>query len=142
MLAVILFPNITYANTQSHDVTISAVDILDVYDVDINWDNMQFTYIEQEKYVYDNEKHLYNRNVINYWTSNSNNIKIMNESKKNINVNLKYNKINSNVSGTFNKNNFDIRVNEAQNIKLNLYGNIDNSYTVFKTVGEVSIVIS
>ena len=142
ILISILFVNIVFAETKSHDATISAIDDSSIYDLDIKWDNMRFSYIEQEKYVYDSSSNTYKRNVIKYWTSSSNNINIKNKSLKEVNVSLQFQSLNKNVNGTFSKNNFNIKSLKEQNIKLNLTGNIDKSYNVYKTVGDISIVVS
>lgn len=142
VLIPILFINIVYAETSKRDATISSVDAPSIYDLDIKWDNMTFSYVEQEKYVYDNSNNTYKRSINRYWTSSSNNINIKNKSSKPINVNLKFRALNKNVNGTFSKNNFNMKSLEEQSVKLNLTGSIDNSYNTYKTVGDISIVVS
>ena len=142
ILIPILFVNIVYAETESYDATITGVDTPSIYDVDIKWDNMTFSYIEQEKYIYDGNTNTYKRNIQKYWTSVSNNINIKNKSLKEVKISLKFKALDKNVDGTFSKNNFNIKSLEEQNIKLNLTGSINNSYNTYKTVGEISIVVS
>ena len=142
VLLLIAFTNCVYAENQSHDATIGKIDTPSIYDVDIKWDNMSFIFVEQEKYVYESDTNSYKRNIEKYWTSSSNNINIKNKSSKEIKVSLKFQGLNRNVNGTFSKNNFNMKSLEEQNIKLNLTGNIDSSYNIYKTVGEISIIVS
>ena len=169
IISIIAFTNVAYAEQQNRDATISNVvirntndattpdsniantnsnttqeedNVPSIYDVDIKWDNMQFRYIEEEKYIYDENMHIYKRSTQKYWSSNSNNISIKNKSTKKVNINLKFENINTNIKGTFSKNNFNIKTRGEENVKVNLTGNIDNSYSKYKTIGKISIVVS
>lgn len=142
ILTTLVFINVVNAETNSYDATISGIDSPSIYDLDIKWDNMTFSYIEQEKYIYDSTNSTYKRTTQKYWSSSSNNINIKNKSLREVNVSLKYKSLNNNVTGTFSKDNFNIKSSEEQNIKLNLSGSIDSSYHEYKTVGEISIIVS
>ena len=150
LVITIFATNYVYAEGQSHDVIISGIDtpntyeidVPSIYDIDIKWDNMKFTFVEQEKYKYNESNHTYKRTIEKYWSSTTNNININNKSSKNISINLKFETLNANIAGNFSKNNFNIKPSEEQNIKINLTGNLDNSYNEYKTVGNISIVIS
>lgn len=142
LITLIIVTNKVYAEVQSYDATISGVDTPTIYDVDIKWDSMKFTFVEKEKYKYNESNHTYNRIIEKYWSSDDNNIAIKNKSLKEVNVSLKFNTLNTNVKGSFTKNNFNIKSLEEHNTKLNLTGIIDNSYHEYRTIGEISIVVS
>ena len=47
LITLIIVTNKVYAEEQSYDATISGVDTPTIYDVDIKWDSMKFTFVEK-----------------------------------------------------------------------------------------------
>lgn len=95
----------TAQGTASKEVTatyVNEVTTPDVYDVDIAWDAMEFTYTISGTYVWDSEAHEYQDNTSTAWTSSENTVTVTNHSNKSVTATLTYdNAENDAITGEF-----------------------------------------
>ena len=141
ILLLLLLPfTIIYADEYSKDVIISEINTPSIKDLDISWDNMEFTYVVKENYEYDINNHKYIKNDIKYWETTTNNIKINNKSVNSIKIKLLFNNLNSNIKGKFNNNSFVIKQNEEYNVKLEIDGYLKNDSK--EIIGTIEVVVS
>lgn len=133
--------NVNASNTK--DATINSI-IEDVYDVEILWDEMQYTYKFSEKFVYDDESHEYNLERKESWDSSKGDITLTNKSKYEVTANLEYKGLNrfNNIKGYFEKNELLLGVNESVSTKLILEGKLESNIRRFTTIGDISIIIN
>lgn len=122
-------------------VTVWNVDV-PVYDVNVSWGNMEFVYNKIINYEWNNTSFTYETNSPTYkWVSNSSDIKIENKSSFLIDVDLKYNSINSKINGNFDKPIFSLNKSESAVSKLNLNGKLSSDNTSFVKVGTIDLTI-
>lgn len=133
--------NVNASNTK--DATVNSI-IEDVYDVEIIWDEMQYTYNVSEKFVYDDESREYKLERKESWDSSKGDITLTNKSKYEVTANLEYKGLNkfNNIKGYFEKNELLLGVNESVSTKLILEGELESNIRMFTTIGDISIIIN
>lgn len=137
---IFFISNVEAATTK--DATINRI-IDNIYDIEIKWDNIQFTYEQKEEYIYDETNHEYKLKRENNWLSQTNKIDLINNSYSDVKVNLKYNKINKDEDFKiiFSQNNFLLKQNEKAFVNLDIDGKMEQKPSDFLTVGNVSILL-
>jgi len=142
LLGVIPFlTGYTYPDTNL-SVTVWDVDV-PVYDVEVTWGNMEFIFNEVINYNWNNELHTYELDSSTYkWVSKGNDINIENKSIFLIEIDLKYNSINSNINGNFDVPNFKLGRDENKVSKLYLDGRLSSENTSYIKVGTIDLTIS
>ena len=114
-----------------------------VYNIEVKWDNMEFTYSETINYIWNQNTHIYELENSTYkWNSNGNNIKIQNNSSIPVNIELNYIGTNDNVSGTFNINNTNIEPGKIVTSRLTLTGALSSNNTTYVKVGSINLKVS
>ena len=94
-----------------------------VYNVEVTWDAMEFTYTETINYIWNKENFTYELDESTYkWNTSSNSIKISNKSTVPINMELKYLGEKENIKGTFDITNKKLNANENIISKLIISG--------------------
>lgn len=94
-LSVTAFAAETVGQNGSQDIDVTAkysdtVTTPDVYSVDIEWDNMTFTYSEAGTMDWDPDTHTYEENVTAGWDKESANVTVINHSNVSVNVTFGY----------------------------------------------------
>lgn len=144
IIAVLIFSTISVYAIENKEiyVTVGEVDA-PVYNVEIFWESMQFSYIEQVNYIWDNESKTYNLGESTFVWSNSNNkINIFNKSTYSINARLDYVGINNNIIGVFDTNNASLSPGTSKYFRLNLEGSLPSNYNTYTKVGTIELKIS
>ena len=143
ILVVIILIPVKVNASNSKDVTVNSI-IEDVYDVEIIWDEMQYTYNVSEKFVYDDESREYKLERKESWDSSKGDITLTNKSKYEVTANLEYKGLNrfNNIKGYFEKNELLLGVNESVSTKLILEGKLESNIRKFTTIGDISIIIN
>ena len=118
-------------------VTVGEVDA-PVYNVEVTWDSMEFTYNEQINYVWDNTTHTYDlKESTYYWSNPNNNVNIINKSSYEIKVKLNYKSINDDINGNFNASSANLAAKSSKNFKLMLDGELSPSNDNYIKVGTI-----
>lgn len=99
-LSVTAFAAETVGQNGSQDIDVTAkysdtVTTPDVYSVDIEWDNMTFTYSEAGTMDWDPATHTYKENVTAGWDKESANVTVTNHSNVAVNVTFGYTPVES-----------------------------------------------
>ncbi|MBQ6817072.1 MAG: hypothetical protein IJO27_01430 [Bacilli bacterium] len=125
------------------DATVNSI-IEDVYDVEIFWDKMQYTYNVSEKFVYDDESREYKLERNESWDNSKGDITLTNKSKYEVTANLEYKGLNrfNNIKGYFEKDELHLGINKSVSTKLILEGALESNIRKFTTIGNVSITIN
>lgn len=141
IISFFLVGNVNASNTK--DATVNSI-IEDVYDVEIIWDEMQYTYNVSEKFVYDDESREYKLERKESWDSSKGDITLTNKSKYEVTANLEYKGLNrfNNIKGYFEKDELLLGVNESVSTKLILEGKLESNIRRFTTIGDISIIIN
>ena len=114
-----------------------------VYNVEVTWGSMEFTYNETINYVWDNNTHSYELSTSTYkWNTSNNIIDIQNKSAFPVNINLKYTSINENIDGNFDISETTIESNRNVKSKLILDGELSPSNNSYIKVGTINLKIS
>ena len=129
--------------SNTKDATVNSI-IEDVYDVEIIWDEMQYTYNISEKFVYDAESREYKLERKESWNSSNGDITLTNKSKYEVTANLEYKGLNrfNNIKGYFEKDKLLLDVNKSDSTKLILDGKLDSNIRRFTRIGDISITIN
>lgn len=143
ILVVIILIPVKVNASNSKDVTVNSI-IEDIYDVEIIWDDMQYTYNVSEKFVYDDESREYKLERKESWDSSKGDITLTNKSKYEVTANLEYKGLNrfNNIKGYFEKDELLLGVNESVSTKLILEGKLESNIRRFTTIGDISIIIN
>lgn len=144
-LFCIIFSNI-YA-TSTKKVTVGEVEGIDnkkeesVYDVEISWENMKFTYNETKDIKWDNNENKYNIVTANEWINEDNKIEIKNFSDQSITVKLEYTKNLNNIDivGKFDKEKVYIGKNKKELVNFYISGKITSDINEYIKVGRITI---
>ena len=128
---------------ENKDLYIDEINLLPEYSVDLIWGNMEFTYVESDEYVFNNENNEYVLNTTGSWISNSNAMTINNNSNFSIEVNIHYQSISSynNITGMFSYDNAIISSGESFSTALYLNGKLEKSVVDFIKIGAITIEI-
>lgn len=127
---------------ESVSVTVGEVDA-PVYNMEITWDNMEFTYSETVNYVWNKNTHIYELTESTYkWNSNENNVSIKNNSFMSVHMELTYVGTNEEISGTFNIPKQTIGSGNTIISKLILEGKLSTNNTNYIKVGSINLKIS
>lgn len=124
-----------------------------VYNVDIKWGSMNFTYTVSGKKIWNSNTHQYTNNTSDNWSANDNVITVTNHSNTAIKTNFTYTKGSSyeSVSGSFSKSSFTLPTAEGkttdnslltETTALTLSGTLDETVTNLTKVGTVTVKIS
>lgn len=133
--------------TSSKKVTVGEVEGIDskkeesVYDVEISWDNMKFTYNETKDIKWNNKENKYSIVTDNEWINEDNKIEIKNFSDKSITVKLEYKKLRNDIDiiGKFDKEKVTIGKNKKEEVAFNISGKITSSVDEYIKVGRITI---
>lgn len=133
--------------TSTKKVTVGEVEGIDnkkeesVYDVEISWDNMKFTYNETKDIKWDNKENKYSIVTENEWINEDNKIEIKNFSDKSITVKLEYKKLRNDIDiiGKFDKEKVTIGKNKKELVTFNISGKITSSVDEYIKVGRIII---
>jgi len=136
-----IFVNVYALNDENIDVTVGDVDV-PIYQVDVSWDSMNFSYNEQINYIWNSSTHTYELAESTYYWSNSNNtVTISNKSLNSINVNVQYKVFDQNIDGEFDVSSAILNYNDIKKFTLNLKGQLSSSYTEYVKVGSIALSI-
>ena len=141
----ILFSNVY--GTSTKNVIVGEVKGIDnkkeelVYDVEILWDNMKFTYNETKDIKWDNNENKYSIVNENEWINQDNKIEIKNFSNKSIIVNLEYKKTRNDIDiiGKFDKDKFTIGKNKKEQVYFYIIGKLTSNISEYTKVGKITI---
>lgn len=123
-------------------VTVGNVDV-PVYNMEVSWNNMEFTYSETVNYNWNNNTHIYELSESTYaWESNENNVIINNKSYMTVNIELSYIGNNEDVQGQFNISNKNIEAGKSITSKLTLSGKLSKDNTNYVKVGSINLKFS
>jgi len=144
-LFCIILSNVYGMSTKK--VTVGEVEGIDnkkeesIYDVEISWDNMKFTYNETKDIKWDNKENKYNIVVEDEWINEDNKIEIKNFSHKSITVKLEYKKLRNDIdiTGKFDKEKVTIEKNRKEEVTFHLSGKITSSVDEYIKVGRITI---
>lgn len=144
-LFYIIFSNVY--GTYTKNVIVGEVEGIDnkkeesVYDVEISWDNMKFTYNETKDIKWDNNENKYSIVTENEWINEDNKIEIKNFSDKSIIVKLEYKKLRNDIDiiGKFDKEKVAIGKNKKEEVTFNISGKIRSSVDEYIKVGRITI---
>ncbi len=133
--------------TSIKNVTVGEVETIDsgkeasIYDVEISWNNMKFTYNETKDVKWDSNENKYNIVIENEWINEDNIITVKNFSNKSITASFKYKQTNKNIdiTGKFDKNKVVIEKNKVENVKFNISGKISSDIVDYVKVGRITI---
>ena len=133
--------------TSTKNVTVGVVEGIDnnkeesVYDVEISWDDMNFTYNETKDIKWDNSENKYNIVIENEWINENNKIEIKNFSDKSITVKLEYKKLRNDIDimGKFDKEKVTIGKNKKEQIYFIISGKITAELGEYIKVGRITI---
>lgn len=129
----------------SKNVIVGEVENVDIqkeeylYDIEIYWDNMNFTYNETKDIKWDDEEKQYYILTENEWIIKNNKINIRNFSDKTIIVIFKYepNKKGMGIVGKFNKDKIEITKNNQEEITFSMAGTINSDKEEYIKVGRI-----
>lgn len=143
LLAILLLPLMVSAiEDEVITVTVGEIDA-PVYNVEITWGNMEFTYNEEINYIWNNTTHVYEFGEPTYeWTTSNNTIDITNKSYVSIEMTLNYNSINKNINGNFDITNKKMKTNDKISSKLILDGKLSSDNTDYVKIGFIDLIIS
>lgn len=128
--------------TTSNTVIVGNVET-PVYNIETIWGEMEFTYVEQINYIWNDETHEYTKGTnTNKWISEENYVDINNKSNQSINVEMSYTKTNSNITGTFDISKATIEPNSKERFTLVLGGKLENNNTEYQKIGFIYYKIS
>lgn len=144
VLLIMVFPFLTGFDYPDTNLSVTVWDVdVPVYNVDVTWGNMEFVYNEVINYEWNNNSFTYELAPSTYeWVSDSNYIKMENKSQFLVEFDLKYNTINSSISGSFDSSNFTLSNGESKLSKLYLEGSLSSGNTSFVKVGTIDLSIS
>lgn len=127
----------------SYDATVNKIEDTQIYDVEIKWDNMMFTYNNTESYVWNSKTHEYDLKNKKTWENEKNKITINNKSNYEIEILFNYEsyKDYQKITGVFSKNKLNIQSKESDFSELNLSGKLDENTSEYKKIGEVTVTI-
>ena len=134
---------ITDSGANTKKATINDVEFVKVYNVELSWGEMKFSFAEIENYLWDKESHKYYSKISKEWIANGNTVTIHNKSNYSIRANLIY-ESDSNyrgITGSFTKDNLIIEMNKKENSKLNLSGTLTNNVINYTKIGAITITI-
>ena len=129
---------------EDKDVSVTVGEVeTPVYNVEVTWGSMEFTYNETINYVWDSNTHSYELSTSTYkWNTSNNTIDIKNKATTPVKINLKYTSINENIDGNFDISETTIKCNENVKSKLILDGELSPSNNNYIKVGSIKLVIS
>jgi len=131
-----------YSSESSKNVTIGNVET-PVYDVDITWDSMKFSYNEQINYNWNDDLHIYElQESTYYWSNLNNNVKVTNNSYFDIDVKLNYKSVNDNINGAFDISSANLPNKTSKEFKLILDGKLSSTNDNYIKVGMIELSIS
>lgn len=124
-----------------------------VYDVDIEWGSMNFTYTVSGKKTWNSNTHQYTSTTSDGWIANGNVITVTNHSNTGIKTNFTYTKGDNyeSVSGSFSKSSFTLPTAEnkttdnpqlTETTALTLGGTLEETVTNLTKVGTITVKIS
>lgn len=135
-----LFVNV-YASSIKESSSVAIVGNVEVpvYNVEVVWGKMDFTYTEQINYVWNDNSHIYEKGKSTYsWLNKDNYVDVNNNSNIAINVELEYINLNNNVNGNFDVSKKKLKSNSNSRFTLTLSGSLDEA----KKVGTINLKIS
>lgn len=142
---LLIFSSILMGYTiEDKDISVTVGEVeTPVYNVEVRWDSMEFTYNETVNYKWDNNTHSYELTNSTYkWSTTNNIIDIKNKSATPVNINLKYTSINENIDGNFDISETTIESNGNVKSKLILDGELSPSNNSYIKVGTINLIIS
>lgn len=121
-----------------------------VYSVDVQWDNMQFTYSKTGTKAWKSDTHTYTDNTNGSWSVDGNTIKVTNHSNRELNVSFTFSKevsITENISGNFSIETKDLNAGIENNVggadsvtsALTLVGDLGKNKTAFTKIGAITV---
>ena len=141
LLVFLPFLKVYSLENNQMNVVVSNVSV-PVYNVEVSWGTMEFTYNEIINYEWDNNTHTYELVPSNYkWISNGNDINIINRSAFSVNFILNYNSLNNNINGVFDISNSKLKTNESLTSKLTLDGKMNPNDSIYINVGTINLSI-
>lgn len=124
----------------------------EVYSVDIEWGEMQFTYTESGTNVWNAATHQYTLNSDASWSESGNDVTVTNHSNDTVDVEFTYASLNefAGVTGSFDVESDTLDAGavdgydtaDSVTTKLTLDGTIDSSETEFVKVGAITVKLS
>ena len=132
---------------------VDSVDTTTVYNVDVSWGAMEFTYTVSGTKTWNPETHTYEVSTSGAWTASGNEIAVTNHSNTGIKADFTYAKATGfdTVTGTFSQSSLSLptadgkAVNDATLTKKNaltLGGTLSSDKTALTRVGKVTVKIS
>ena len=114
-----------------------------VYNVEVIWGKMDFTYTEQINYVWNDDTHIYEVGKSTYnWISKDNYVDVNNKSNISIDVELEYVNLNKNVNGNFDVSKKKLKSDASNRFTLTLNGNLSGINTDSVKVGTINVRFS
>ena len=147
ILFCIIFSNIY--STSIKNVTVGEVEGIDsekeesIYDIEISWDNMNFTYNETKDIKWDDKEKEYDIVTENEWINENNKIDIKNFSDKPITISFKYEqtKRGMDIIGKFNKDRVKIDKNGKEKVTFSMTGTITSDKDEYIKVGRITMSV-
>lgn len=143
-LLLMLNPGIIGHIIDNKDISIKVGEIdAPVYNVEVSWDAMKFTYEETINYEWDGNNHSYELVDSTYkWNTSTNVININNKSTTSVDIELSYLSEKEKINGTFDISNKTIKANEKLTSKLTLNGQLSQNNIDYIKVGTINLLIS
>lgn len=146
----------TDGGTQDIDVNAKYVDGVGtptVYDVDVVWGAMEFTYTVSGTKTWNSENHQYTVSTSGTWAANGNEISVTNHSNTGIKADFIYEKVTGfdTVTGSFSQNSLTLPTAEGKAVNdavlvgktaLTLGGTLASDKTALTKVGTITVTIS
>lgn len=135
--------------TSSKNVTVGLVEGIDsekeesVYDIEISWDNMNFTYNETKDIKWDDKEKQYDIVTETEWINKNNKIDIKNFSDEPITISFKYEqtKRGIGITGKFNKDRVKIDKNSKEEVTFSMTGTITSDKDEYIKVGRITMSV-
>lgn len=135
-----LFINVQAASLKEESAVVKVGNVeAPVYDVEISWGKMEFTYTECINYLWDDNNHTYELGESTFsWAAKDNYVGVNNKSNTFVDVELEYIGLNKDVIGSFDVSKKRLNSNSSSRFVLTLEGSLDNS----SKVGTINLKIS
>lgn len=144
ILLFIFAPFIMGYTIEDKDISVTVGEVeVPVYNLEVTWDTMKFTYVETVNYIWDNQNYTYELTDSTYkWDTSANNVKITNKSPNKVNIELKYLGEKKHIIGNFDITKKTLEPNETIISKLTLNGYLSSDVDEYIKIGTINLLIS
>ena len=143
-ILMILSPLIMGYTIKDEDISVTVGNVeAPVYNVEITWDSMEFTYKETVNYQWNSSNNTYELSPSTYrWETSNNNVSVNNNSTIPVNIELKYISEKENIRGNFEITKKELDINEKITSKLIIDGELSSDNINYIKIGTIKVTIS